>query len=193
MTIFPGLTSYKSHLNIENIIRKISPLDTLETQHINDTLSWVQSGVPIHRLQKPDIPNKHLVSYFVPFDENKNKILLTSHKKSGLWLPPGGHVELDEDPQETVKRECLEELGCPADFWRDEPLFLTSTLTVGPTAGHTDVSLWYVIYGQENQDYAFDINEFETIRWFKFNEIPYEKSDLHMRRFLTKLMIYIKA
>lgn len=193
MTIFLGSSTAESHFNIERIIRKISPLDDLEAQHVNDTLHWIQSGVPIYRLQKPDIPNKHLVSYFVPFDRNKNKILLTFHKKSGLWLPPGGHVELNEEPQDTVRRECIEELGCPADSCRDEPLFLTSTLTVGATAGHTDVSLWYVIHGQENQDYTFDLNEFEAIQWFNFDDIPYENSDPHLRRFLNKLIVYIKV
>lgn len=174
-------------MNIENIVRKIEPIDDIEIQHINETLSWLQSGAPIFRLQKPDIPNKHLVSYFVPFDEKENKILLTAHKKSCLWLPPGGHVELNEDPQETVRRECLEELGCPAEFWCTEPLFLTSMLTVGPTVGHTDVSFWYVIQGQQEDAYQFNTDEFEAIRWFGFNEIPYEISDPHMRRFLKKL------
>ncbi|AIL13560.1 NUDIX hydrolase [Candidatus Paracaedimonas acanthamoebae] len=179
----------ESVLNIENIVRKINPLDDTEVHHIHETLSWIQSGAPIFRLQKPDIPNKHLVSYFVPFDKKANKILLTVHKKSGLWLPPGGHVELNEDPRETVRRECLEELGCTAEFWRTEPLFLTSTLTVGPTAGHTDVSFWYVIQGHQEYAYQFNLDEFEAIRWFGFNEIPYENSDPHMGRFLKKLVI----
>jgi len=50
MTIFLGLSTAKSHSNIERIIRKISPLDDLEAQHVNDTLHWIQSGVPIYRL-----------------------------------------------------------------------------------------------------------------------------------------------
>jgi len=70
---------------------------------------------------------------------------------------------------------------------------LTSTLTVGLTAGYTDVSLCYVIHGQEKQDYKFDMNEFEAIQWFNFDNIPYENLDPHLRRFLNKLMIYTKV
>ena len=38
------------------------------------------------------------------------------HKKAELWLPSGGHVEIDEDPTDTVTRECMEELSVAADF-----------------------------------------------------------------------------
>lgn len=41
----------------------------------------------------------------------KNSILLHLHPKINLWLPPGGHVEPNEDPIETVKREVFEETG----------------------------------------------------------------------------------
>jgi len=95
---------------IRGIVSKIKPFDPLEQSHIEQTLAWIDSGAPLFRTQKPDVPPKHLVSYFVLFDENAFKILLVDHKKAQLWLPPGGHVEVDEDPLETVKRECLEEL-----------------------------------------------------------------------------------
>jgi 8-oxo-dGTP pyrophosphatase MutT (NUDIX family) len=40
-----------------------------------------------------------------------NKVLLHLHKKLGIWLPPGGHIELDEDPNQAVIREAKEETG----------------------------------------------------------------------------------
>jgi len=182
-----ALKDNASKTTLYDVISKIVPHDILEQEHIDDTLAWIESGAPIFRITKPDIPNKHLVSYFVLFDEKVQKILLVDHKKAGLWLPTGGHVEINEDPKETVRRECLEELGAQAEFWVPDPLFLTSTLTVGLTAGHTDVSLWYVLKGNHNTLYEFDKNEFNTIKWFDFDRIPYEKSDPHIRRFIKKL------
>jgi 8-oxo-dGTP diphosphatase len=38
-------------------------------------------------------------------------VLLLWHKKLGVWLYPGGHVEENETPQETAVRETLEETG----------------------------------------------------------------------------------
>jgi 8-oxo-dGTP diphosphatase len=172
---------------IFDLVSSIKPIDDLEEKHKLETLTWIQNSSPLFRIQKPDIPNKHLVSYFLLFDEEREKILLVDHKKAQLWLPTGGHVELDEDPKETVRRECMEELGISAEFWMDNPLFITSTETVGLTAGHTDVSLWYVLKGDSAASYQFDLDEFETICWFNINEIPYEKSDPHMARFIKKL------
>lgn len=41
----------------------------------------------------------------------EDKVLLHMHKKLGIWLPPGGHIELDEDPNQAVIREAKEETG----------------------------------------------------------------------------------
>ena len=37
--------------------------------------------------------------------------LLINHKRLGRWMPPGGHIDEDETPEETAKRECKEETG----------------------------------------------------------------------------------
>ena len=37
--------------------------------------------------------------------------LLHWHRKVGLWLPPGGHIEPNEDPMQAARREALEETG----------------------------------------------------------------------------------
>jgi 8-oxo-dGTP diphosphatase len=172
---------------IKNIISNIKPFDVLEEQHIEDVLFWMDSGVEIFRIEKPATPNKHLVSYFALFDEEAKKMLLVDHKKAELWLPAGGHVEPGEDPKITVQRECLEELGVKAEFFREDPLFITVTETVGKGLKHTDVSLWYVIKGKSADTYIYDQGEFNGIKWFNLDEIPYEKSDPYMRRFIDKL------
>jgi len=178
---------------IADIVSSLSPFDELERQHIEETLSWIQSGAPLFRIEKPDIPPKHLVTYFILLDEGARKVLLVDHLKAHLWLPSGGHVEVNEHPYETVARECLEELGIEADFWRNDPFFLTVTPTVGLTAGHTDVTLWYVLKGDSKGTYVFDAQEFRAIGWFGFDDIPFEKSDPHMQRFIHKLKIRLSA
>jgi len=48
------------------------------------------------------------VATFVVHD---GRVLLLFHPKMGLWLPPGGHVELGELPDDAAVREALEETG----------------------------------------------------------------------------------
>ncbi len=176
---------------LRNIVANIPPFDDLEREHIQDTLSWIQSSAPLFRVQKPDVPIKHLVSYFLLLDEDAKKVLLVDHKKAKLWLPSGGHVEVDEHPRDAAVRECFEELRIEAEFFKIDPIFLTVTRTVGLTAGHTDVSLWYVLKGDHRVSYELDEEEFMAVRWFRFDEIPYERSDPHMGRFINKLRGYL--
>lgn len=47
------------------------------------------------------------------FIVNDGAVLLRMHEKYKMWLAPGGHVELDEDPEEAALREVAEETGLP--------------------------------------------------------------------------------
>lgn len=41
----------------------------------------------------------------------EGKVLLRKHDKYGIWLSIGGHIELDEDPNQAALREVKEEVG----------------------------------------------------------------------------------
>jgi len=45
------------------------------------------------------------------FIVHKNKVLLRKHDKYGIWLSVGGHIELNEDPNQAATREVKEEVG----------------------------------------------------------------------------------
>ncbi len=168
------------------IVDSISPFDTEEIEHLNFVKRWIHSGAELFRRVKPATPKVHLVSYFVVIDFSQKKILLVDHNKARLWLPTGGHVEPNEHPRDTVKREILEELGIEANFILDSPLFATVTKTVGSTPVHTDVSLWYIVHGDSLKTFDYDKDEFSNIRWFDLETIPYSTSDPNMKRFVRK-------
>jgi 8-oxo-dGTP diphosphatase len=48
-----------------------------------------------------------VVAYIV----HEKKVLFVFHKALQKWLPLGGHIELDEDPDEALLREVKEESG----------------------------------------------------------------------------------
>jgi len=45
------------------------------------------------------------------FIVHKNKVLLRLHDKFKIWLSVGGHIELDEEPNQAAVREVKEEVG----------------------------------------------------------------------------------
>ncbi len=53
----------------------------------------------------------------------RNKVLLRKHDKYRIWLSVGGHIELDEDPNEAAIREVKKEVGLNVKL-AGEPLFL---------------------------------------------------------------------
>ncbi len=119
------------------------------------------------------------------------KYFLVDHIKAQLWLPAGGHVELNEHPRVTVQREIIEELNIEAKFLVVDVFFLTQTVTVGLTAGHTDVSLWYVLEADSTQTLQYDPREFNGYKWFSYDEIvqtPLKKLDPNLHRFVRKWM-----
>jgi 8-oxo-dGTP diphosphatase len=163
----------------------ISPVDAEERGHLADAVAWIDAGAELSRRAKPATPPKHLVAYFAVVDAGH--MLLVDHKAAQLWLPPGGHVEPGEHPRTTVIRELKEELGIAARHAIAPPLMVSCATTVGLTAGHIDVSLWYVVYADHTQSMTFDHNEFHDIRWFSLTKAPLERSDPNLGRFIKKL------
>jgi 8-oxo-dGTP pyrophosphatase MutT (NUDIX family) len=55
------------------------------------------------------------------FVVSHNRILLIHHRKLDKWLPLGGHIELEEDPEMAALREAKEESGLEVDLLGERP------------------------------------------------------------------------
>ena len=58
------------------------------------------------------------VAIFVVHD---GQVLLIHHRKLDKWLPLGGHIELDEDPEIAALREAKEESGLDVELLGERP------------------------------------------------------------------------
>lgn len=52
-----------------------------------------------------------------------NRVLLRKHDKYNEWLSVGGHIELDEDPNQAAIREVKEEVGLDVELVGQVPVF----------------------------------------------------------------------
>lgn len=50
------------------------------------------------------------------FVVSQGHVILHRHRRLGIWLPPGGHIEPNELPDEAARREVLEEAGIDVDL-----------------------------------------------------------------------------
>ena len=58
------------------------------------------------------------VAIFVVHD---GKVLVIHHRNLNKWLPLGGHIELDEDPETAALREAKEESGLEVELLGERP------------------------------------------------------------------------
>jgi ADP-ribose pyrophosphatase len=56
----------------------------------------------------------HTVEVYIVY---KDKVLLRKHDKYKIWLSIGGHIELDEDPNQAAIREVKEEVGLDVELF----------------------------------------------------------------------------
>ena len=55
------------------------------------------------------------------FVVHEGRVLLVHHRGLNAWLPLGGHIELDEDPEEAALREAREESGLEVELIGERP------------------------------------------------------------------------
>ena len=140
------------------------------------------------KLSRSENPKSHFGTYFLPFNSQTKEVFLIHHKKSGLWLSPGGHMETGELPLETLIREAKEELGLTIQPQEINPPFLL-TITPIDTAGYAcqeHFDIWYLLKVDEFSINA-DPREFHQVKWLS---IPLAKklvTDLNSLKALEKI------
>ena len=116
----------------------------------------------------------------------KDKVLLRLHDKHGIWLSVGGHIELDEDPNQAALREVKEEVGLDIKLVENLkqfeqktegyeeliPPYFLNIHSVSPT--HQHVTLTY--FGISETDQV--IPEKETDKWIWASKTDLETLDL---------------
>lgn len=133
----------------------------------NDFAQRIKGG----SLTRDENSQSHFCTYFLPYNSKNKKVFIIHHKKSGLWLSPGGHVDKGETLFEAVNRETNEELGVK-NFFKETPLPFLMTVTLiesqtQPCKKHFDV--WYLL-PTDGEDFNVDLQEFYDTQWLTINE-----------------------
>ena len=116
-------------------------------------------------------------------------VVLLEHKRLGIWLQPGGHIDPGETPWEAALRECREETGLDARFAGPlDDLGIPELIHVDVHAGgrgHTHLDLRYLIDGGD-ADPAPPVGESQQIDWFTW-EAAVDRADPGLRGILLAL------
>ena len=122
-------------------------------------------------ITRDEDPKSHFCVYFAAYDLKQKQFFIGHHKKSGLWLFNGGHIDKGEVSLEAVEREIEEEWGIkmPVSSIKD-PRLLTITKIDNPTKQtcrrHYDI--WYFISVNKDEFFPSQENlntEFYNVKW----------------------------
>lgn len=116
-------------------------------------------------------PETHFIVYFLPYNSETKQVFLIHHKKSGLWIAPGGHIDRGETAIEALNREINEELGVK-NFFKQEQLPFLFTVTPINNWGRkctTHFDIWYLMQTC-GHDFSLDEGEFYDSKWLSLEE-----------------------
>ena len=111
---------------------------------------------------------------------SKNEVLMIHHNKLKVWLPPGGHIDENELPDDAVLREIFEETGIEAALIPNKRnLDLSYELTLpfvvllediesDGTHNHIDMIFLCKALSEELKPQKSEVN---GIGWFAFEQI----------------------
>jgi 8-oxo-dGTP pyrophosphatase MutT (NUDIX family) len=117
-----------------------------------------------------------------PYDEHAGPIHVTAsgivvgargtvlhrHKKLGIWMQPGGHIDAGERPEDAARREATEELGLAVEHPGAGPLLLHLDVHEAADA-HTHLDLRYLLLGADT-DPMPPPDESPDARWCSWEE-----------------------
>lgn len=110
-----------------------------------------------------------------------DKLLLIHHKKLDKWLFIGGHIELDEDPEQALFREIQEECGLEVEVLAEKPdypddgrrrfLYAPTYLDIHPISEtHDHIGMIYFAKAKSDKVTLAE-KEHNDIRWFTDAEL----------------------
>ncbi len=91
-------------------------------------------------------------------------VVLHRHKRLGVWLQPGGHLDPGEEPWDAARREAAEETGLVVGHPPAGPVLLHVDVHAGPR-GHVHLDCRYLVLAADGEP-APPQDESQDVRWF---------------------------
>lgn len=169
---------------VRRTLTQREPLDAAERSSIERTLA------ELDRLVDPfdqELDPVHVTGSAIVV--GPRGVVLLKHRRLGLWLQPGGHVDPGETPWDGALREAREETGLEVSFadMGDDGVPRLVHVDVHPGGrGHTHLDLRYLVFGGD-ADPSPPEGESQEIAWFDWPAAIERASDDRLTALLRHL------
>lgn len=138
------------------------PIEARCVVRVRQLLTWLPAPLDEHA------DPTHVTGSAVVQDAT-GRVLLHRHKRLGLWLQPGGHVDPGEQPSDAAVRETLEETGVRAHHPPGGPRLLHVDVHEGPR-GHVHLDFRYLLQADGDAPFAPAPGESPHVAWVEATE-----------------------
>lgn len=172
-----GLEALRARLVDE--VGGLSPVDDREARSIEEVLHGLRT------LPQPldiDADPTHVTGSAIVLSERG--VVLLKHKRLGIWLQPGGHVDPGEDPAAAAVREATEETGLAVSHPDGGPRLVHVDAHDGGR-GHRHLDLRYLVHAPPD-DPAPPPEESQDVAWFGW-DAAIDRADAGLKGALVRL------
>lgn len=159
-------------------------IDNDSTRATEDLRSFLQSHRPIDERERVSIAAflDQLDRLAEPFSEDadpfhvtasalvvgRRGVILHRHKRLGIWIQPGGHIDPGESLSDGVIREVLEETGLATTHFSGHPTIVHVDVHPAPK-GHTHLDVRLLLRGPD-ADPTPPAGESPDVAWLSFED-----------------------
>ena len=163
--------------------------------HIHTQPGQYDLTVSAYIVRRDGLPTAGPVDSARPVLDDAPTLLLHRHKTLGVWMQPGGHVELDETPWQAIAHELREETGYdldqlqvlqpvlrppapPGDVQHPQPVCLRSfPFGVGTNHFHTDLTFAFLTDAAPHHEVGQgESHQFAWVTRQQLDDLPAEQT-----------------
>jgi len=178
---------------LERLLAAHEAADAEEQRHLAHVREFcAREADPFDRA----LPHGHLTGSAFVVDPN-GRVLLTHHRRLGIWVQLGGHADVERIAQEVALREAREESGLPDLAFHDALLLDDATPRLldvdvhliparGEEAAHDHLDLRFLLTTRSPDAVVRDARESKALEWVELDEAR-RRGDPGMRRAIARI------
>ena len=153
-------------------LQAYTPTDPGQQQLRTDFLARLDAGA-VRREHQPS----HLTASAVVLDDSRRHTLLVLHAKVGLWLQPGGHLEVgDATLADAALREAVEETGV-LDLQQVSAAPFRLDRHAAPCGAQHHLDVCFLLLARDGAAPTASVESLD-VRWFPVDALPDQRIDL---------------